>query len=110
MDLTLTHLRQLADVAAGMYNVVSRHGLRRITREFVEAVEYRTKLGQRVEGAMGSLWKFEALFLSEHTLDDPSSSSRRTMSRSSKPPTKTVSDNEIRTLLERYRCRCRSMQ
>ena len=71
VDLTLTHLRQLADVAADMYNVVSRHRLRRITREFVEAVEYRTKLGQRVEGAMGSLWKFEAFFLSEHSLDEP---------------------------------------
>jgi len=71
VDLTLTHFRQLAEVTAGLYDVVSRHGLRRITREFVEAVEYRTKLGQRVEGAMGSLWKFEALFLSEHTLDEP---------------------------------------
>jgi hypothetical protein len=77
VDLTLTHLRQLADVAAGMYKVVSRHGLRRITSEFVEAVEYRTKLGQRVEGAMGSLWKFEALFLSDQPPTKPSSSSRR---------------------------------
>ena len=44
MDLTLTHLRQFADVPTGLCDIVSRHGLCRITRELVEAVEYRTKL------------------------------------------------------------------
>jgi hypothetical protein len=68
MDLTLTHLRQLADVAAGLCDIVSRQGLCRITSELVESIEYRTKLRQRVEGAMGSLWKFQALLLPEHVM------------------------------------------
>jgi hypothetical protein len=65
VDLTLTHLRQLADVMAGLRDVVSRHGLCRITSELVETVEYRAQLREDVEGAMGSLRKFEALLCSE---------------------------------------------
>jgi hypothetical protein len=41
VDLTFTHLGQLADVAAGLCNIIRRHGLCRITGELVEAVEYR---------------------------------------------------------------------
>ena len=65
VDLTFTDLRQLAKVAAGLRNVIRRHGLARITGEFVEAVEYRAQLRECVEGAMGSPWKVEALLFSE---------------------------------------------
>ena len=71
MDLTLTHLRQLADVTAGLCDVVSRHGLCRITGELIEAVKYLTQLRECVEGAMGSLREFEALLCSEQPLDEP---------------------------------------
>ena len=71
MDLTLTHLRQLADVTAGLSDVVSRHGLCRITGELIEAVKYLTQLRECVEGAMGSLREFEALLCSEQPLDEP---------------------------------------
>jgi hypothetical protein len=37
----------------------------------METVEYSTQLRERVEGAMGSLWKFEALLYSEQPLDEP---------------------------------------
>ena len=37
--------------------IIRRHGLCRITGEFVEAVEYRAQLRACVEGAIGSLWK-----------------------------------------------------
>ena len=52
VDLTFTDLRQLADVAAGLRDVVSRHGLCRITSELVETVEYRAQLGECVQGGM----------------------------------------------------------
>ena len=65
MDLTFTDLRQLSDVAAGLCDIIRRHGLCRITSELVEAVEYRAQLRECVDGAMGSLWKFEALLFSE---------------------------------------------
>jgi hypothetical protein len=52
-------------VAAGLSDVVGLHGFCRITCELVEAVEYRAQLRECVEGAMGSLRKFEALFSSE---------------------------------------------
>jgi hypothetical protein len=71
VDLTFTDLRQLADVAAGLRDVVSRHGLCRITSELVETVEYRAQLREDVEGAMGSLREFEALLCSEQPLDEP---------------------------------------
>jgi hypothetical protein len=71
VDLTFTDLRQLADVAAGLSNIIHRHGLCRITGEFVEAVKYRAQLCECVEGAMGSLRKFEALLLSEQPLNEP---------------------------------------
>ena len=45
VDLTFTDLRQLADAAAGLCDVVSRYSLCRITGELVEAVEYRAQLG-----------------------------------------------------------------
>ena len=41
-----------------------------VTGELVQAVEYRTQFRQCVEGAMGSLWKFEALLCSEQPLDE----------------------------------------
>jgi len=71
VDLTFTDIRQLADVAAGLRDVVSRHGLCRITSELVETVEYRAQLREDVEGAMGSLREFEALLCSEQPLDEP---------------------------------------
>ena len=37
--------------------LLSRHGLRQITSELVDTVEYRTQLRKCVEGAMGSLGK-----------------------------------------------------
>jgi hypothetical protein len=52
-----TDLRQLADVAAGLHDVVSRDGLCRITGELVEAVEYRAQLRESVEATMGALRK-----------------------------------------------------
>jgi hypothetical protein len=66
-----TDLRQLAYVAAGLHDVVSRDGLCRITAELVEAVEYRAQLRESVEATMGSLRKFEALLLSEQPFDEP---------------------------------------
>ena len=71
MDLAFTDLRQPADVAAGLRDVVSRHGLCRITSELVETVEYRAQLREDVEGAMGSLREFEALLCAEQPLDEP---------------------------------------
>jgi hypothetical protein len=56
VDFTFTDLRQLADVAAGLRDVVSRHGLCRITSRLVETVGYRAQLREDVEDAMGSLW------------------------------------------------------
>jgi hypothetical protein len=44
VDLTFTDLRQLANVPAGLCDIIRRHGLCRITGEFVEAVEYRAQL------------------------------------------------------------------
>ena len=70
VDLAFTDLRQLADVAAGLRDVVSRHGLCRITSELVETVEYRAQLREDVEGAMGSLREFEALLFSEQPPDE----------------------------------------
>jgi hypothetical protein len=57
VDLTFTDLRQLADAAAGLSDVIGRHGLCRITGEFVEAVEYYAPLSECAEGAIGSLRK-----------------------------------------------------
>ena len=57
VDLTFTDLRQLADIAAGLCDVASRHRLGRITSELVEAVEYRAQLRECVEATMGSLRK-----------------------------------------------------
>jgi hypothetical protein len=70
VDLTFTDLRQLADVTAGLSDVVSRHGLCRITSELIEAVKYLTQLRECVEGAMGSLREFEAVLRSEQPLDE----------------------------------------
>src|SRR6266478_3914874 len=67
----LTHLHQLADVAAGLCDLVRRHGLCRITSELVKTVEYRAQLREDVEDAMGSLREFEALLCSEQPLDEP---------------------------------------
>jgi hypothetical protein len=53
VDLTFTDLRQLADVAAGLCDIIRRHGLCRISGELVEAVEYRAQLRESVEAAMG---------------------------------------------------------
>jgi len=71
MDLTFTDLRQLANVASGLCDIIRHHGLCRVTGEFVEAVEYRTQLEECVEATMGSLRKFEALLFSEQPLDEP---------------------------------------
>jgi hypothetical protein len=57
VNLTFTDLRQLAKIAAGLRNVIRRHGLSRITGEFAEAVEYRAQLRESVEATMGSLQK-----------------------------------------------------
>ena len=57
VDLTFTDLRQLADIAAGLFDVGNRHRLGRITGELVEAVEYRAQLRECVEATMGSLRK-----------------------------------------------------
>jgi hypothetical protein len=62
--------RRLAEVAAGLYDVVSRHGLCRITSELIETVEDRPQLRECVEGTMSSLRKVQALLFSEHTLDE----------------------------------------
>jgi hypothetical protein len=69
VDLTFTDLRQLADAAAGLCDVVSRYSLCRITGELVEAVEYRAQLGECVEATIGSLRKLEALLFSERPLN-----------------------------------------
>ena len=45
MDLTFTDLRQLANVEAGLCDIIRHHGLWRITGELVEAIEYRAQLG-----------------------------------------------------------------
>jgi len=45
VDLTFTDLRQLANVAEDLCDIIRRHRLRRITGELVEAVEYRAQLG-----------------------------------------------------------------
>ena len=66
-----TDLRQLANVAAGLCDIIRRHGLCRITGELVEAVEYRAQLRESVEATMGWLRKFEALLLSEQPFDEP---------------------------------------
>jgi len=71
VDLTFSDPRRLSDVAPGLRDVVSGHGLCRITGEFAETVEYRTQLREDVEGAMGSLQEFEALLCSEQSLDKP---------------------------------------
>jgi hypothetical protein len=70
VDLTFTDLRQLADAAAGLCDVVSRYSLCRITGELVEAVEYRAQLGECVEATIGSLRKLEALLFSERPLNE----------------------------------------
>jgi len=57
-------------MTAGLSDVVSRHGLCRITGELIEAVKYLTQLRECVEGAMGSLREFEALLCSEQPLDE----------------------------------------
>jgi hypothetical protein len=57
VDLTFTDLRQFADVAAGLHDIISSNGLCRITGELVEAVEYRAQLGECVEATMGWLRK-----------------------------------------------------
>ena len=57
MDLTFTDLRQLADVAAGLCDIIRRHGFCRITGELIEAVEYRAQLEECVEATMGWLRK-----------------------------------------------------
>ena len=44
MDLTFTDLRQLANVASGLCDIIRHHGLCRITGELVEAVKYRAQL------------------------------------------------------------------
>jgi hypothetical protein len=46
-------------------------GFVRIASELLETVESRAQLGEDVEGAMGSLQKFEALLYSEQPLDEP---------------------------------------
>ena len=45
VDLPFADLRQVAYVAAGLHDVISRNGLCRITSELVEALEYRVQLG-----------------------------------------------------------------
>jgi hypothetical protein len=70
-ELTFTDLRQPADAAAGLCDIIRRHGLGQITGEFVEAAEFRAQLRECVEGAMGSLREFEALLFSEEPLDEP---------------------------------------
>ena len=57
MNLPFADLRQLAYVAAGLHDVVSRGGLCRITGEFLEAAEYRAQLRKCVEATMGSPWR-----------------------------------------------------
>jgi nucleotidyltransferase/DNA polymerase involved in DNA repair len=57
VDLPFADLRQLADIAAGLCDVGSRHRLGRITGELVEAVEYRAQLRECVQATMGSLRK-----------------------------------------------------
>jgi hypothetical protein len=71
VDLTVTHPRQLAEVAAGLRDVIGRQRLCRINGELVEAVEYGTRPREHVEGAVCSLRKFEALLYSEQPLDEP---------------------------------------
>ena len=44
MDLTFTDLCQLANVAAGLCDIIRRHGLCQVTGELVEAVKYRAQL------------------------------------------------------------------
>jgi hypothetical protein len=44
VDLTFTDLRQLANVAASLCDIIRHHGLCRITGELVEAVKYRAQL------------------------------------------------------------------
>jgi hypothetical protein len=62
---------QLADVAAGLCDVIGLYGLSRITNELVGAIEYRTQLGKRLERAMCSAPKIEAFLCSKQPLDKP---------------------------------------
>jgi hypothetical protein len=55
VDLTLTRLRQLSDVTAGLYYVGSRCGLCRIASTLVEVIEYRSQLRECIKGSTGSL-------------------------------------------------------
>ena len=71
VDFALSDLCQLPDIAAGLRDVVRRYRLCRITCKLMEAVKYRTQLGHRVEGAMGSLRNLEGLRISEQPLDEP---------------------------------------
>jgi hypothetical protein len=77
VDLTLTHLRQLVDVEAGLCDVVCRYRLCPIASELVEAVEYRTQLRECVEGATDLLQKFEALLVPNSPSTKPPCSSSR---------------------------------
>jgi len=52
VDLPFADLGQLADIAAGLCDVGSRHRLGRITGELVEAVEYRAQLRECVEATI----------------------------------------------------------
>lgn len=52
MDFTFTDLRQLAYLAACLHDVISCSGVRRITGELVQAVEYRAQLEEYVEATI----------------------------------------------------------
>jgi hypothetical protein len=77
VDLTFSDPRQLSDVAPGLRDVVSGHGLCRITGEFAETVEYCPQLRECVEASMGSFRKFKALLYPNSPSANLSSSSRR---------------------------------
>ena len=52
VDPTLTHLRKLGNMAAGLHDVVRRRSVNRITSKLTGAFEYRAQLRECVEGAM----------------------------------------------------------
>jgi hypothetical protein len=68
VDFAFAYLRQLANVTVGLSNVIEACGFCGIADEFVEAVEYPAQLGQSLDGAMCSLWEFEAFLSSKQSL------------------------------------------
>ena len=70
MDFTFANPGELPDIATGLRDVVCRYRLCWVACKLMKAVKYRMQLGERVEGAMGSLRKLNGLRGSEQPLDE----------------------------------------